>query len=599
MITLDTETDPIEGNPVATPPAGHGLAYIVPGHAPGYLHWRTDRANTKWSAVCDFLHNILTSKEPLLFHNAAFDISVLKQEFPILPWNLLTPDRVHDTMFQLFLADPYAKSLSLKPSAQRYLGMAPDEKDVLTEWIVAHVPEATRKTAGAHVCKAPLELIAPYAIGDVERTLGIYNHLKDKTPQGPYDRERFLLPILMEGSKRGIRVNRPALEHALGVAQAALLAADDRVRTLLAAPALDVSSGSELAAACDAAGLVSEWILTPTGKQSTSKENLAKCIKDPNLISLLAYRSSISTCIGTFMLNWLEMSKRDGRLHPSWNQVRNYDDSNHKSGTRTGRLSCSNPNLQNVPTEFEQAIPEGLPPLPFMRQFLLPEEGHIWLKRDFSSQEIRIAAHFEDGQLLEAYRSNPELDPHEMARVMIHDHTGKDFKRKHVKITGFQIIYGGGANAISLKIGCTYSQGQEFKDAYFTAMPGIKDLSKDTSLRGRNGEGIVTWGGRQYYREIDFKYPNRDFSYKLLNYLIQGSAADQTKQCIVDWDGSRPTGGAFLATVHDEVNISAPVDNWREHMAHLKEVMNADRLDCPMRSEGFTGGNWHEIEATE
>jgi DNA polymerase I-like protein with 3'-5' exonuclease and polymerase domains len=148
-------------------------------------------------------------------------------------------------------------------------------------------------------------------------------------------------------------------------------------------------------------------------------------------------------------------------------------------------------------------------------------------------------------------------------------------------------------------VGCPYHEAQELKDAYFTAMPGIRDLAKDTSRRGRAGLPITTWGGRKYFREISTKFPNRDFSYKLLNYLIQGSAADQTKQCLIDWERSRYPGSRFLATVHDEINISAPIDEWQDHMEHLKEVMNADRLDCPMLSEGFVGENWHEIEACQ
>lgn len=598
MIVLDTETEAIVGNPVAFPPAAHGMAYIVPGHPPGYLHWRTEKANTKWSVVGDFIDNVLNSNEPILFHNAAFDISVLKAAFPIAPWDRLTPERVHDTMFQLFLADPYAPSLSLKPSAERYLGVAPDEQDKLTDWIVSNVPEATRKTAGAHIVKAPVELISPYAIGDVQRTLGLYQHFKDLVPQEPYDRERFLLPVLMKGSKDGIRVARGPLEQALERSAKALEAADARVRTTLQAPDLDVSSGSELADAVERAGLVDQWVRTPTGERSTAKDNLAKCIKDKDLVDLLAYRSSLATCIGTFMINWLEMSKGDGRLHPEWNQVRTHEEGK-RYGTRTGRLSCSNPNLQNVPTEFDQKIPEGLPPLPFMRQFLLPEEGHVWAKRDFSSQEIRIAAHFEEGPLLAAYLKDPNLDPHEMARIMIWNLCHKSFTRKHTKITGFQIIYGGGANAIASNVGCSYTEAVELKESYLMAMPGIRELMRGTQRRGRIGEPIRTWGGRKYYREVSTKYPTRDFSYKLLNYLIQGSAADQTKQCLVDWNSTRYPGSKFLATVHDEINISVPADEWRDHMTHLREVMNSDRLDCPMLSEGFVGENWHEIEPCE
>jgi DNA polymerase I-like protein with 3'-5' exonuclease and polymerase domains len=231
-----------------------------------------------------------------------------------------------------------------------------------------------------------------------------------------------------------------------------------------------------------------------------------------------------------------------------------------------------------------------------MRQFLLPEEGHVWLKRDFSGQELRWAAHFEEGPLLEAYLADPSMDPHQLTKERIKSMLGLDFPRKHVKITGFQIIYGGGVPAISSQVGCSQSEAAEFKAAYFTAMPGIKELSQDTNRRGRSGLPITTWGGREYYREISAKFPTRDFSYKLLNYLIQGSAADQTKQAIIDWNATRFPGSKFMATVHDEINISAPIDEWKDHMAHLNETMNTPRGDCPFLSEGFVGDNWHDIE---
>jgi DNA polymerase-1 len=501
-------------------------------------------------------------------------------------------------MYLLYLADPYAPTLSLKPSAERYLGVVPEERDALTEWILSHVPEATRKSAGAYIVRAPVELIAPYAIGDVTRTLGIYEHLIDKVPLGAYDRERQLMPTLLEATRRGVRVNRPALEATLEASIAALDAADARVRAMLAAPGLDVSNGPALADALAAKGIVTEFIPTPGGARSVSKENLARVIKDPVILSLLQYRSSLSTCISTFMTGWLNLSAADGRLHPEWNQVRTNEDGK-RYGTRTGRLSCSNPNLQNVPTEFDQEIPEGLPDLPFMRQFLLPEEGHFWLKRDFSGQELRWAAHFEDGPLLAAYQANPSLDPHQLTKERILEMLGKDFDRKHVKITGFQIIYGGGVPAISMNVGCSRAEAAEFKAAYFMAMPGIEELAKDTSRMGRAGEPITTWGGRKYYKEVSDKFPDRDFSYKLLNYLIQGSASDQTKQAIIDWSSTRFCESRFLATVHDEINISVPMDEWEVHMEHLRETMDAPRGDCPMKSEGFVGVNWHEIEACE
>jgi DNA polymerase I len=591
MITLDTETEEIVGNPLTHPPAMYGLAYHMDAYPPGYLHFRGEKSNSKFSEVGDFLQNIWNSNEPLLFHNAPFDLSVICSTFnlPMPHWS-----RIHDTMYLVYLSDPYAATLSLKPSAERYLDLPADEQDELNTWLKQH-----GLRPGADIVKAPIDLISKYAIGDVVRTRQLFDKLWPILQHPPYDRERELMPILLEGTRRGLRVARGALEEAAERATATLEHVANRVRTTLAAPNLNLSSPAELASALEAADAVTHFQMTAKGNRSVAKKALATTIRDPELIKLLRYHSSLETCLGTFMTSWLAMSEEDGRVHPEWNQVRNTEDKK-RLGTRTGRISCSKPNLTNVPTEFEQEIPEGLPPLPFMRQFLLPEEGHLWLKRDYSSQEIRIAAHFEDGPLLAAYKENPDLDPHQMAKDMILRMLGKDFSRKHVKITGFQIIYGGGANAISTNVGCSYEQGVEFKEAYFTAMPGIRALSRDTNNQGRNGLPITTWGGRTYFKEPSKLIKGRmvDFSYKLLNYLIQGSAADQTKDAIIRWHREDPQAN-FLVQVYDEVGVSAPIEYWKTEMARLKRIMEEPLLDCPMLTEGFVGENWHDITKCE
>lgn len=99
-----------------------------------------------------------------------------------------------------------------------------------------------------------------------------------------------------------------------------------------------------------------------------------------------------------------------------------------------------------------------------------------------------------------------------------------------------------------------------------------------------------------YYREPN---PDRDLSYKLLNYLIQGSAADQTKQVAIDWNGVRDPDCHLLCLVHDEVNISAPVDKAVSAMKTLRETMDVDHFDVPFRSEGYSGPNWSNIEKCE
>lgn len=613
-ITIDFETRGIVGNPLVNPPRPVGVAVWVPGYEPTYMSWdHPTENNCSWYDAERYLGKIAQeTDQPILFHNAGFDLSVWEAEF-INAYFTHKPEqwrRWHDTMYLLFLADPYSSTLSLKPSADRYLGMAPTEQLAVREWILAHVPDATSKNWGAYICLAPGELVGRYAVGDVVRTRGLFDLLHKKIVddgmEAAYDRERRLFPITLAGTRHGIRIDRDTLHHHESVYTDCLKIANSRLVSTLGATEAILESDDALADALEKSGAVKEWVLTPkSGKRSMSKENMK--IEIPEVKVLMDYKGALETCLQTFMRPWLEFSKDDGRLHPNWNQVKQPKDDtawSKKKGTQTGRLSSDSPNFQNVPTEFTDklgvalAVPQGLHPLPQMRRYCLPEEGHLWLKRDFSSQEIRILAHFEDGVLCAAYKANPSLDPHQMAREMIHSIVGLMYARKDIKITGFSIIYGSGATGLSHQLGRTIEESFKIRSAYLAAMPGVKDLMDTVQRRGKSGGAIRTWGGRLYYAEpakvVGGRF--RSFEYKLLNYLIQGSAADQTKESIIEWGETKSWEAIFLATVHDEINISAPREEWQRHMAHLKEAMNRDRLDVPMLSDGFVGENWADIE---
>ena len=413
-----------------------------------------------------------------------------------------------------------------------------------------------------------------------------------------YDRERRLMPVLVEGTRRGIRISREELLADYEMYQLALNECAESVRNRLKNPALNLGSPAQLAAALNTSDVLSKPLpLTATGKSSIGKEGLIDCIADKDLLYELLYTSSLETCIGTFMQPWLIFSEVDGRVHPEWNQVRDTDRGGR--GTRTGRLSSSKPNFQNVPTEFRQSIPSGFPPLPLMRRYCLPEEGHLWVKRDFSGQEIRILAHFEDGTLLDAYGNDPDLDPHEMVRQIIKKIIGVLYDRKDVKITGFSIIYGSGARGIAAQLHKTVTEATNIKKAFLKALPGVKSLNKSVQTEARLGNPIRTWGGRYYSVESPKIIRGRkmEFYYKLLNYLIQGSAADQTKQVLADWYFCfRGKADVYLATVHDEINLSVPETDVARGMARLKDAMDQPLFDVPMRSEGFVGENWDNIQ---
>ena len=292
---------------------------------------------------------------------------------------------------------------------------------------------------------------------------------------------------------------------------------------------------------------------------------------------------------------WLTLSEEDGRVHTEWNQVAN-DEGQH-AGARTGRLSSSRPNFQNPPNPFGLTIPEDLSPLPVMRRYLLPEEGHRWIKRDFSSQEIRILAHFEDGPLMRAYQEDPFLDPHDMAKNLIRDMTGLDWPRKDVKMTGFGIIYGMGVPGLAESLGRPRGEAFDLREAYFSAMPAAAQLAASTRARGRSGGAVRTWGGRAYSVEPPkmIKGRMRTFEYKLLNYLIQGSAGDQTKQVTIDWYNTKYEDSRLMTLIHDEINASVPEDHWQTHMKNLRDCMDQDYFDVPMRSEGEHGPNWGDL----
>jgi DNA polymerase I-like protein with 3'-5' exonuclease and polymerase domains len=601
IITLDYETEGIEGNPIFNPPRPVGVAIKVNDQPAEYLGWGHPTNNNCTEAVAkQRLGNIFASDAEILCHNAPFDMSIAAKYHG---FKMRKAERIHDTMYPIFFTDPYAMSLSLKPSAERILGLPPDEQNEVRDWLLANYRPAVLKPSewGAHICQAPGDIVGRYAIGDVDRTYAIFQKLMPMVAANgmseAYLREQQLMPISMESSKQGIRVNLPKLQHDLEL-YLELLGKVDRWFYRKLGCEFDLNKDAQLADALEVAGIVKpdEWILTLTGKRSTAKKNLVAVIPDKDLLTRLSYRGALSTMLTTFMGPWSQLAAVDGRLHTQWNQVR-ADRGSDIKGARTGRLSSSGPNFQNVPNEQPVHVPKW-PELPLMRQYLLPEEGCLWAKRDFSAQEMRIAAHYAEGSLAEAFRNDPSTDPHTHVQGIIKELTGLELARKKVKETGFQILYGGGAGAIAAKLDISVDEALGLKETYYAAMPEMHKLSRATNARGRSGGFIRTWGGRIYYTEPSrvINGRNVDFSYKLLNYLIQGSAADQTKQSVIDWYASKGKGVTLLAQVHDEINISVPVGSAVDEMAVLRNAMNKNRFDVPFLSEGFFGTNWQDLQ---
>lgn len=617
MLTFDFETEGIVGNPIYNPPKPVGVSIKHDDQGSRYLAWaHPTQNNCSWEDGRARLIQALKSDGEWLAHNAPFEDAILRKYFGV---SKRDAKKFHDTQYLISLYDPYAASFSLKPSSERILGLPPDEQAELRDWILRHIPGVKLSNWGAYIAHAPGDLVGKYAgnsavtgaPGDTDRTYLLFQHLMPRIREWgmeeAYQREQLLMPILSESTRRGIRLDMAGLQRDIEVYGHAMRMCEERIHKALGD--FNIDSDAELAAALERHDQVTEWVLTPTGRRSTSRKNLAGRIKDPTLLQDLAYRGVLSTCLGTFAGPWLAQAQAEGgRLHPQWNQVRG-DRGAGADGARTGRMSCKAPNLQNPPNDFENlVIPDYVAeylrvasfqmghefhPVIHMRQYLLPEEGHVWLKRDFSAQEMRILAHFAEGKLSAAFRENPKTDPHTAVQKIILDNAGINLSRKFTKITGFGIMYGRGVDTLSEALGVTREEGQNTRNAYYQALPEVRWLANETRAMGKRGECIVTWGGRRYYREPN---PTRDLSYKLLNYLIQGSAADQTKQSAIDWAATKEPDEHLLCLVHDEDNISAPAEKAKPAMKRLREAMNAPRFDIPFLSEGFMGPNWADIQ---
>ncbi len=627
VLTLDFETDKIKNRP-HYPPKPVGLAVRYPDGFSEYMSWGHPSGNNCCRAeVIEWLQSLWREETPILFFNAKFDLAVAYEKLglPVLPWQ-----RVHDAQFLSFLADPHTRNLDLKSLSDELLGWPPEERDAVAEWIWEHRKELVTQyggkitrakhgpnSAGAWLSKCPAGIVEPYAIGDVDRTHGLFEHLypliNDYEMCDAYDRERRILPIFMENERDGMNVDLDALENDVPKLQQSLTDADNLLRDMLDVDDLNIDADAQLADALGEAGVVDDddWVYTPptkrhpNGQKSVAKDNLTfDMFQDEEIGHIYFYRNRLTTALSTFLIPWLEQARqRDGIISTNWNQVRG-----GSGGTRTGRPSTSNPNFLNIPKEFKQEydMPEGnkygLASLPYVRDYVLPDPGEVFIHRDFDGQEMRIFAHFSDGPLLEAYQEDPDTDPHEMvgketARLQKRTYDRKK-DRGDNKILNFQALYGGGIPAAAKKLGCTTAQAREYKNFHDKALPERTWLNDDIRAVLREGNPIRTWGGRCYYCEPPKIVGGqmRNFLYKMINYLCQGSAADVTKEAIIRWYYHPKRTARFLVTVYDEINISAAEDEAQEQMDLLREVMESIEMDLEMRTSGKIGSRWGKLE---
>jgi DNA polymerase-1 len=521
------------------------------------------------------------------------------------------PRTHHDTLILAFLEDPDSDSLSLKPLAQRYLGEPPSEQDALRDFILDRAKQrdpafagATGKTFGAYIAQCPAGIVKPYACGDVTRTLGLFKRfesvtLKDKRLREAYERELKVTRSLIRMERRGIPVATRWLKRDI-----ARYETEKRDIERVLFGLMKVKKGTEdfswsgvnFAEQLVRSKLVTHLPLTEKGNPSTSAEALASVMK-PELVKEFEVRAQIATCLNTFMRPWYAQGLENGGvMYARFNQVRNGDEWGKKTGARTGRLSMT-PNLQNVIRSDKDVR------VPILRDYIVPGPYAALGQRDYSQQELRLLGHFENGPLLAAYLADPERDGHELVRDLIRSNTGIDLPRRSVKDLNFGVIYGQGSALTAEKLGITRDEAKQLQRAHGASLPGLPALQKIIKQRCADKEPIWTWGGRRYFCEKPAFIRGRwmTFEYKMLNKLIQGSAADVTKQAMVNYDalGEFAETNPMILQVHDELIFGIADYRYAREVHHkMRDAMLAiPGIDIPMLSDGKLGRvSWHRMK---
>lgn len=605
VAVIDFETYGIKARP-DYPPKPVGLAFYLPDAGVKAKQYVACRSPSEKAQVKAIIKDLIRRGYRLLMHNASFDLDVAETHLGV-PW----PMTHHDTLLLAYLVEPRAPTFSLKPTAQRLLGIQPKERDLLKEWVLEHVAGATEKSWGAYISEAPFELVRPYAIADVDLSYKLFLHYmkvlkKDPQLQRAYERELRVTRVLVKMERRGIPVRVPELEHDLKQWKQCKHQLEQELFLHLKVPKKDRNeefawSGKNFAQQVITSGLTNGVIpVTAKGNPSTSADNLGPLL--PKKVAVkLEVRAQLQTCISTFAEAWLAQARDGGRFYARYNQVRqDYHGGGGMVGTTTGRVSMT-PNLQNVIRSDKD------PRVPKLRDYLGPPKGWWWLKRDYSQQEFRIFAHYEEGELLDRYKANPKMDAHVVTGLILKERAGVDLPRRTMKDINFGVIYGMGKKKMAIKLGLDTKTTDQTMSAYHRSLPGIRTLQQSLTALADANEPIYTWGGRRYYceppKEITEGYRKgqlQTYEYKLLNLLVQGSAADATKEAMLRYDATgwnEDDKGPLLLQVHDELDALAPAGLRKEAMKVLRECMESIELDVPLLSDGSASRvSWDQVE---
>ena len=563
-----------------------GYAIAVDGWTGYYPVAHGGGGNLDRRIVERWIKDVLATPADKVMHNAAYDLGWLKAA------GFEVNGTIYDTMLAAPVLDENRFSYALNSLGFDYLKEVKSEQGL----------KESASDFGVHpkkeLWKLPAMHVGEYAEQDAALTLKLWHHLKvlmrKEEVESVFNLETEVLPVLVDITLKGINFNRVRCEQEM----AKMRGKETEILKYLKSQAgmqVDIWAAQSIAAAFDR--LAIQYPKTAAGAPSFTKSFLDT--HEHPLAKMILEARELNKTHGTFLEPYLKHSAKDGRIHTHFNQMRNED-----GGTVTGRLSASNPNLQQVPARHEIIGP-------LVRGLFLPEDGQIWAANDFSSQEPRLLVHYATlldlpgaEKMAQAYRDNPDTDFHQMVADMA------GIKRKAAKTIGLGLMYGMGKAKLANSLDLPLDEASELIATFHSKVPFLKGTVDAVMKRiehPTSGGSIRTLLGRKCRfplweptewgvnkalprEQAAMEYGSRikrAGTYKGLNKLIQGSAADQTKAAMV---ALHKAGFNLMLQVHDEVALS--VRNIDEARAAADIMVKAVTLEVPSRVDVETGLNW-------
>ena len=542
--------------------------------------------NMDKAMVLKWFQNILNTEAVKIFHNAMYDVCWIRS------MGLKIQGKIVDTMISAAIVDENQMRYDLNNCARRYIGKGKDEAALYAaakEWGV---------DAKAEMYKLPAMYVGNYAEKDAEITLELWQEMKKEIElqdlQSIFKLETNLFPVLVDMRFLGVRVNQ---EQAANEKKTLVEQEKNLLHEVLTTTGVDVQIWAARSIAKVFDKLKLEYDRTEKSKAPSFTKGFLSNHPHPT-VKLIAKAREINKAHTTFIDTIIKYAHK-GRIHAEINQLRG-----DGGGTITGRFSYNNPNLQQIPARNKDLGPR-------IRSLFIPEEGHKWGCFDYSQQEPRLVVHYSALQNL--YGVNDVLDAYNEGDADFHTIVADmaQIPRSQAKTINLGLFYGMGKTKLQAELGVNKLKSDQLFKQYHERVPFVKQLMDAVMRRAQSSGKIRTLLGRSCRFHlwepnqfgINKALPHdealmehgpgirRAYTYKALNKLIQGSAADMTKKAMIDLHNE---GITPHIQVHDELDISVKDE---AQAKKIKDIMESTvSLEVPNKVDYEVGTNWGNIK---